>query len=124
MNYDRFDKEVKFYSMVSYLGPLFILARVSRKRCNKLVDFHSWQGGLLFFTVLEIYAIIRIILETLLVAFPIFSEVIGLILCVGLWTLWIVLSVMGIVSAHRLDMQVLPMIGWIDTIFRNHYKYM
>lgn len=123
LNYDRLDNAVKFYSMISYIGPLFILTRMSKRRFNKSMDFHSWQGGILFFTVVFLNILAKCI-TNLLYVIPAFAEIIGLLLHIGVWTFWVILSIMGVVNAYKMDEKYLPIIGWIDNIFKNHYKYM
>lgn len=109
--------------MLSYIGPLFIIGRLSKRRCNRLIDFHSWQGGILFFTVSFLNLALTQIVK-LLSIFPIFAEVVGVLMSVGIFTLWVMLSIMGIVNASRLDTAYLPLIGLIDTALKNHYRYM
>lgn len=123
MDYYKLDSNVKIYSIISYIGPLFILARLSKMRCNKIVDFHSWQGGILFFTV-SFLNLALMWMTNILSVFPIFSEIISLLLGIGVFTFSLVLSIMGIVNASKLDISPLPFIGRIDMIMRNHYKYM
>ncbi len=123
MNYDKLDDIVRIYSMISYVGPLFIVTRMSKRRFNRMMDFHSWQGGILFFTVVLLETFARHITNVLYI-FPVFAEILGLLLHTGIWTLWVVLSIMGIVNAYKMDLRYLPVVGWIDTVLKNHYKYM
>lgn len=122
MDYDKLDYEVKFYSMASYLGPLFILGRLSKRRQNKNIDFHSWQGGILFFMVLFL-RIVVLGAKNFLFLFPTIAEMSELILNTGVWTFWGVLSIMGLVNAYKMERKRLPFIGWIDIIMENHYKF-
>lgn len=122
LNYNNYYNKVRLYSMASYLGPLFILGRIFNNKKDSMIDFHSWHGGILFLMVTFLYNTIRFI-ENLLFMSPIFAEVVGVLLHIGVFTLWIVLTVMGLVNAYKMEVGYLPLIGWIDNILRKHYQY-
>lgn len=122
LNYGNFDNEIKFYSMISYIGPLFILSRIFNKGKNYLIDFHSWYGGILFFAVSFLYSIIKFV-QSFIIISPILAEIVILLLHTGVLTLWVVLMMMGLVSAYKMQTNYLPIIGWIDSILKKHYNF-
>ena len=115
------DDEIRLMSIISYLGPLFIVARIINKKRSYIIDFHSWQGGILFFTITIAYSIVGYIANGGFL-FPILREVLGIILYFGVSVGGIILIIMGIKNAYNKAQVHLPLIGDIDRILRKHYQ--
>ena len=117
------DHGAKFYSVISYIGPLFIIVRFLNKKQDIDIEFHSWHGGMLFFTVSFLYMFVSWT-QNFLFLLPTIAEMMGIILNTGVWTFWVVLSIMGIVNAYRMERKSLPFISLIDFNLRKHYTNM
>lgn len=117
------EKEIRIISMMSYIGPLFVVGRVLNKGGRSYsLDFHSWQGGILFFTMTAAYNLVGYIAKGGIL-FPVLREVVGLILYFGVSVGGIILSIMGVLNAYKGEQIYLPLVGDIDKILRKHYNH-
>lgn len=101
---------VKFLSVISYIGPLFVIGKFSlEKNCDK-VKFHVKQGEILFY-LMSLLIFISIIIDY---AFSFVWEYIG-ILCflakIGVSVMWIILAILGMISAFSDSKAILPVVG-------------
>lgn len=116
MNEQSNKLNVRLLSILSYVGPLFIMGRVAVEKEEPEVDFHSKQGGILFAFTAGGY-LITTLLCALLNSFPAAQEIVGFLLYVGVTVAWVLLAVLGIVSAVKRQMKPLPFIGDLDKLF-------
>lgn len=101
---------VKFLSVISYIGPLFIIGKFSFEKNCEQVKFHTKQGEVLFYTMffLSIASatldfIFRFMLESL--------SIICFLINIGIGVTWFILALMGISSAISGSKVSLPIVG-------------
>ncbi len=107
-NYDKMN--IKFLSVISYIGPLFIIGNFSAEKNCDLVKFHVRQGKLLFFTTLILLSL-NTVLDFTLSSISETFEIISFLLYIAIFVAWLILSIMGIVSAFSESKSNLPLIG-------------
>lgn len=108
---------VRLLCILSYIGPLFIMGRVAVEKDVPEVDFHSRQGGALFCVTAVAY-ILAGLLHVILQALPAISEILDLLLFVGISVAWFILACMGISSAIKKQQTALPFISDLGKLWK------
>ena len=101
---------VKFLSVVSYIGPLFVIGKFSFEKDCEQVKFHCKQGEILFY-MMSLFILLSIILDY---AFSFVLESLSIICFlfnIGIAVTWIMLAIMGIISAFSGSKISLPIVG-------------
>ncbi len=108
---EKFDKfNVKFLSIISYIGPLFLIGKFSVEKDSDQVRFHSKQGEILFYTMSCLSLIVLILQLTLSSLFETI-EIICLLSYIAIGVAWLILLIMGISGAISSKMIYIPIIG-------------
>lgn len=108
---EQYDKlNVRLLSVLSYIGPLFIIGRLSVEHDEPQVSFHTAQGGILCGVIASAYLITALICLAL-GALPAAAEIISFLLYVGVSVAWMILAAMGIINAIKKQQRALPFIG-------------
>ena len=116
---NKYDKvNVKFLSLVSYIGPLFIIGKFSAEKNCDFFKFHVRQGKLLFFTMFILLSLNTTLYFSLSSISETF-EIICLLFYIAIFVAWLVLSIMGIVSVFSESKSNLPL---IDDLFNKRTK--
>ena len=113
MEYKCDQTNVKLLSILSYIGPLFIIGRFSVEYDDKSLRFHVKQGESLFILVSALYIIASILVFCLGFA-PALTETIEFLSFVGITVFWIILLIMGISGAAKGSQKELPMVGIVQ----------
>lgn len=108
---------VRLLSVLSYIGPLFIMGRVAVEKEDPEVEFHSRQGGILFVCTSVAY-LLTALLCFFLSSLPAIAEILGFLLYVGISVAGLLLSLMGIASAVKKQMRPLPFIQDINKLLQ------
>ncbi len=122
-NDNEYSTENKLLCALFYIGPFFILGRFMAKDRPKgsPIDFHSWQGGILF----VLLAVCNSILDagvSFIMFLPIIQEILRLLLHIAIFAMGVVLCIMGIVNALNGKKESLPLINWIEKCLMEHYR--
>ena len=117
MNGEYNKVNVKLLSVLAYIGPLFLMGKLSVEKDEPNVKFHTHQGALLFGFVVAAY-VITALLCWLLSSFPAVEEILQLLLYVGITVAWMIMVLMGIISALRKQQRPLPFIGDFDRLLK------
>lgn len=108
-NYDQFN--VKFLSIVSYLGPMFLIGKFSVEKDSKQVKFHNKQGEVLFYIFLILY-ILCVALHFVNEFTESVDEILAFTFTVGVTVAWILLMIIGVLNAIHGKMIGLPIVSW------------
>lgn len=107
-NYDQFN--VRFLSILSYIGPMFLLGKFSVEKESEQVKFHNKQGEILFYIFLVLYMVC-----TALHVLNEFTESVGEIIAftftVGVTVAWVLLMIIGVSNAVQGKMIGLPVVN-------------
>ena len=103
---------VKVLSAISYLGPLFIIGRFSVEKNSDNFKFHSKQGEILFYSMFAI-SLIAWSLEQILYTFFDSFSIIFLLVYMGIFISWIILSLLGIYGSFNNKKIKLPFIEFL-----------
>lgn len=101
---------IKFLSVVSYIGPLFVIGKFSYEKDSDQVNFHYRQGEILFFTM-SILILSTIIFDYILNFISDSLSIICFLLKIGISVTWVILSIMGVISAISGSKTYLPIVG-------------
>lgn len=101
---------IKFLSVIAYLGPLFVVGKFSYEKECAQVKFHCKQGEALFYmmTTLVLVSIFldftfNFVLDSLSIICFLFN--------IGVGVSWVILAIMGAASALSGTKVRLPIIG-------------
>lgn len=108
---------VRLLCVLSYIGPLFIMGRVAVEKDVPEVEFHSRQGGALFCVTAAAYLLAGL-LHAALQSLPAVSEILDLLLFVGISVAWLILACMGISAAVKKQQTALPIISDIGKLWK------
>ena len=100
---------IKFLSIVSYIGPLFVIGKFSYEKDSDQVNFHYRQGEILFFTMF-ILVLFSLIFDYILNFVSESLSIICFLFKIGIGVTWAILSIMGILSAISGSKTHLPII--------------
>ena len=107
MKYEDDKSNVKFLSVLAYIGPLFVMGLFSVEKENPEVKFHSFFSY--FLSGIIVY---------LLHPFPAVSEIVFVLLVVLISVSWFILIIMGISGAMKNQRVSLPLVSEIDKIIK------
>lgn len=106
--YNKFN--IKFLSVISYLGPLFIVGKFSLEKDEENVRFNVNQGKILFYLIMFLYLLV-FSLNFFLEPFVETIEIITLLSYIGITAAWFILIIMGITAAIKGTKVKLPLVG-------------
>ena len=112
MKEDSSKFNIKYLSILAYIGPLFIIGKFSVEKDEEQVKFHCRQGMILFLFAFFFY-LVTFLLCLALQGVPEVSEILGLLLYVGGTVAYAFLLLMGLIGAIRGSLKPLPIIGEI-----------
>lgn len=112
MNTEISDNNVKLLSALSYFGPLFIIGMVSVEKDNEDVRYHTRQGAVMFILFTLLYLVLWLLLS-LCSSIEILSFIISVFLAVPIGACHLILLIMGVASAIKIEQSSLPIIGRI-----------
>lgn len=101
---------VKFLSVISYIGPLFVIGKFSFEKDSEQVKFHAKQGEVLFYIMFSL-SLISCILDYTLSSMAESLSIICFLFNIGIGAAWLILSIMGIISAFSGSKVSLPIVG-------------
>lgn len=101
---------VKFLSVISYIGPLFLIGKFSAEKDCESVKFHVRQGEILFYSMIILF-LFTFILDYTLSSILESLSIICFLLYIGIAVAWLILSLMGIASAFSASNTSLPLVG-------------
>ena len=101
---------VKFLSIVAYLGPLFIIGKFSFEKNCEQVRFHVKQGEILF-CLMSFFALVSMILEYTFCSVLESFSIIFFLVNMGIGVMWLILAAMGVISACSGSKLSLPVVG-------------
>ncbi len=101
---------IRFLSIISYLGVLFVIGHFAVEKENPDLRFHTFQGGVMFayFTVLYFFDFLAYVL---LQAVPPLQTIVVLLLTMGISAAYVMLMAMGMASAWKNEQKLLPYVG-------------
>lgn len=112
------EKNVKLYSILSYIGILWIVGILVKEKDNKTVKFHVGQGMLLTIMSVAISIINRLVIANVFTTTKYIFGVpyttisgFGLLIEFVLYALVFVLMIIGIINASKEKEEELPVIG-------------
>ena len=108
-SYDKFN--VKFLSIVSYIGPMFLIGKFSVEKESKQVKFHNKQGEVLFYIFLLLY-IVCVALHVLNEFTESVDEILAFTFTVGVSVAWVLLMIIGVSNAVQGKLIGLPIVSW------------
>lgn len=118
MKYESDSRNIKLLCVLSYVGPLFFMGKVSVEKDDPDVKFHTDQGLALFFlTIILIF--IDFLLSLALSFFPAMNEIISLLFSVAIAVMWVIITAMGIYSAIKKQRTKLPIVNDVSKIINN-----
>ena len=118
MKIDENNSNIRFLSAISYLGILFVIGRFAVEKDNPDLRFHTYQGGVLFglFSVLYLFDFILCIIMSFA---PALQIIVTTLLTVALSVAYIMLIVIGIMSAIKFEQRLLPFVGKFAVVLRD-----
>lgn len=115
---DENNGNIRFLSAISYLGIFFVIGHFAVEKDNPDLRFHTFQGGVLFCGFSMLY-LSDFLLYLLLAFAPALQSILTILLTVGISIAYLILAVMGIVSAVRFEQRQLPFVGEIAVMLRD-----
>ncbi len=101
---------IKFLSVIAYIGPLFVIGKFSyEKDCNQ-VKFHCKQGEVLFY-IMATLVLVSIFLDFSFNFVLDSLSIICFLFNIGVGVSWMILSIMGATSALSSTKVRLPIVG-------------
>lgn len=101
---------IRFLSVISYIGVLFVIGCFSVERDHPDLRFHTIQGGLLFVCFSVIYSFV-FLFGQLFWFIPELQFIITLLLMLGVTIAYIFMIGIGISGAIKYEQKMLPYIG-------------
>lgn len=115
---DENNGNIRFLSAISYLGVFFIIGHFAVEKDNPDLRFHTFQGGVLFCGISMLY-LSDFLLYLLLAFAPALQIIVTILLTVAISVSYLILSVMGIMSAIRFEQRQLPFVGELAVMLRD-----
>ena len=109
---------IRFLSAISYIGVLFVIGHFAVEKNNPDLRFHTFQGVVLFVFFALLYSADMLICM-LLSVIPELQVIVSLLLTLAISVPYLMLVVMGIVSAVKFEQKLLPFVGTIAVALRN-----
>lgn len=104
---------IKFLSILAYIGPLFFIGKFSYEKTNKDVKFHCKQGERLLIAMISLYVLAWIITMILSETLSTVVTVTQILMMLIITALWITMAILGIINANKNKRTPLPIIGGI-----------
>lgn len=115
---DENNGNIRFLSAISYLGVFFVIGHFAVEKDNPDLRFHTFQGGVLFCGFSMLY-LLDFLLYLLLAFAPALQSIVTILLTVAISVAYLILAVMGIMSAIRFEQQLLPFVGELAVMLRD-----
>lgn len=115
---EHINTKIKFLALISYLGPLFIVARLSKDKQNVFLDFHARHATTVFVSQIIAYLLIFLI-QLSLESLPALREILCILLTVFVSVSYLLFTIMGINNVMQNKQSGLPFISEIQTFFKN-----
>lgn len=115
---DENNSNIRFLSSVSYIGVLFVLGRFAVEKDNPDLRFHTYQGGVLFLFFVVFY-LLDFCMYVVLSFAPALQIILTLLLTIAISSAYLMLIVMGIISALKFEQRILPFVGKFAVIIRD-----
>lgn len=107
-NFDNFN--VKFLSVISYLGPLYLIGKFSVEKDSDQVKFHNKQGELLFYIFCTLYFICALLYLVEKIIGGVI-ELVAFLMTVGVTSAFFILMMIGVTSAFKETKVKLPIVS-------------
>lgn len=111
------NQNIRFLSAISYIGVLFVIGHFAVERSNPDLRFHKYQGGVLF-CVFGLLYMMNALLSFLLSFIPPIQIILSFLISIAITVSYILLTIMGIVSAVKFEQNVLPVVGKMAVMLR------
>ena len=108
---------IRFLSVISYIGVLFVVGHFALERDNPDLRFHTYQGGVLCGCFMGLYAADLVVWMLLSVVPPLQMDI-TMLLTIGISVAYLMLMVMGIKWAWNFEQKLLPFIGKVSIRLR------
>ena len=111
------DKNVRLYSILSYVGFLWIIGVLVKEKDNKTLKFHVGQGiilSILWFAIGTFGKVLSFFVDLIdFIDFPfgVIGSIASLIIMIPLFIFTFVLMIIGIMNANNGKEEELPVIG-------------
>lgn len=105
------DFNVKFLSILAYIGPLFLMGKFSAENNNPDVRFHTNQGIRLFLALILAYLTGSFAYFLFREFVPIMANIIIIAVCLAINFAWLVCVLYGATNAKNLRCKKIPFIG-------------
>lgn len=105
------DFNVKFLSILAYIGPLFLIGKFSAENKNPDVMFHTNQGRRLFISLIAIYLIGAFVYFLVREFIPIIADAVIITVCVAINLTWAACAIYGIINVKKSIQKRIPFIG-------------
>ena len=101
---------IRFLSVISYIGVLFIIGHFSVEKNNPDLSFHTIQGGVLCVFYMVLY-ILDFLLSLVLMMIPAFGIILTVLITIAIALSNLILVIMGISYAVTFRQGLLPFVG-------------
>ena len=118
MKYESDPRNIKLLCVLSYIGPLFLMGKLSVEKDDPDVKFHTDQGLALFFLTIALICA-DFLVSVVLSFFPAMNEIISLLFSVAIAVMWVIITFMGIYSAVKKQRTKLPIVNDVSKIINN-----
>lgn len=105
------DFNVKFLSILAYIGPLFLIGKFSAENKNPDVMFHTNQGKRLFISVVAVYLLGGSIYFLVREFIPIIADIVIIAVCIAINLTWVACAIYGIINVKKSRQKKIPFIG-------------
>lgn len=111
------ESNVKLYSVLAYIGLLWIIGVLVKEKDNKTVKFHVGQGIILTILGFAISVVYRIVNCFVSIGFStfgyakIYAPFLSLFILLAMYSVVFILMIIGIINAARGEEKELPIIG-------------
>ena len=101
---------IRFLSVISYIGVLFIIGHFSVEKNNPDLRFHTIQGGVLCVFYMVLY-ILDFLLSLVLMMIPAFGIILTVLITIAIALSNLILVIIGISYAVTFRQGLLPFVG-------------
>lgn len=111
MKIDSEDFNVKFLSILAYIGPLFLVGKFSAENKNPDVMFHTNQGKRLFIALILAYLSVGFIYFLIREFIPVMANIVIVAVWVAINLIWLAGVIYGTFNAIKMLRKRIPFIG-------------